>query len=327
MDIDKKKYTQNQLVIMSNIVHNSPNFISYKKINGECLYVNPAASFITGYTEDELKKDYLGSLFDDATAKQLSEHVINDLHDNGISHFEAKFKTKDGETRLFEGTSFLIEKDAFGSIASDVTEVKKLESEKIEALNSMKNILDELDAIIYVTDPDTSEILFMNNSMRRHYGIDGDVVGHLCYKLLQRGMDERCDFCPRHKLDKEPGSVIVWEITDSLTNRIHRKTDRYIKWPDGKTVPLQHSVDITDLTQANEYNRQIAEELKIALLETQDANRAKSDFLARMSHEMLTPMNAIMGMIQLIAMQDIPGNFKKEHGEIEKASRNLLKLI
>jgi len=327
MDIDEKKHTQTQLMIMSSIVHNSPNFASYKKINGECLYINPAASLITGYTEDELKKDYLGSLFDEETAKQITEKILNDLHENGISNYEAKWKTKDGAARLFAGTSFLIEKDTFASIASDVTEVRKIEAEKIEALNTMKNILEELDAIIYVTDPDTGEILFMNNSMRRHYGIEGDVDGCICYKVLQRDLDERCVFCPCHKLDIDPDSVIVWEITDPFTKRIHRKTDRYIKWPDGKTVHLQHSVDITDLIQANEHSRQMAEELKTALLETQEANRAKSDFLSRMSHEMLTPMNAIMGMTQIIKMRAIPDNLKEDHDRIENASRHLLKLI
>ena len=327
MDINERKQTQNQLMIMSSIVHNSPNFTSYIKFGGECLYVNPAATRISGFTQDELQKDYLGSLFDADTRKYLSEKMASDLRENGISNYEANWRTKDGESRVFAGTSFMVEKDSFASIALDVTEMKRVEAERTEALNTMKKVLDGLDAIIYVTEPKTGEILFMNNSMRQHYGIDSDVTGQICYKILQKDMDKKCDFCPCFKLDKEPDSIIVWEHVDSFTERIHRKTDRYIQWPDGNTVHLQHAIDITDLIQTHEHNKQMTEELKIALLEARDANLAKDEFLSRMSHEMLTPMNAITGMTQIMKMLGIPDSSKEAHGEIEKASRHMLKLI
>jgi len=56
-------------------------------------------------------------------------------------------------------------------------------------------------------------------------------------------------------------------------------------------------------------------------------SRAKSEFLSRMSHEMRTPMNSIMGMMQIINMGNVPDNFKSYIKEIEKASNNLLHLI
>jgi len=138
MDINEKKHTQNQLMIMSSIVHHSPNFISYKKIHGECLYVNPAATLLTGYTQDELKGDYLGSLFDDKTAKIISDQITKDLRETGISHYEAKGKIKNATERIFSGTSFLVEKDTFASVATDVTEARRIETERIKALNALE---------------------------------------------------------------------------------------------------------------------------------------------------------------------------------------------
>ena len=40
-------------------------------------------------------------------------------------------------------------------------------------------------------------------------------------------------------------------------------------------------------------------ELETALRQSEEANRAKSEFLSRMSHDIRTPMNAVIGMTQL----------------------------
>ena len=156
MDINERKQTQNQLMIMSSIVQHSPNFVSYKILNGECLYVNPAATLLTGYTQDELKRDYIGSLFDKETAQFISNKVPKDLIEKGISHYEAKGKTKNDEVVIFEGTSFLVEKNAFATVATDVTEAKKIETERMEALNALeysKKLTDTLNkaAIIFLS--------------------------------------------------------------------------------------------------------------------------------------------------------------------------------
>jgi signal transduction histidine kinase len=63
------------------------------------------------------------------------------------------------------------------------------------------------------------------------------------------------------------------------------------------------------------------------LFETQAANHAKSELMARMSHEMLTPMNAIMGLTQVAQMSDLADSLKGYLDEIDNASKNLLRLI
>jgi GAF domain-containing protein len=45
--------------------------------------------------------------------------------------------------------------------------------------------------------------------------------------------------------------------------------------------------------------RSSAEQLEVALKDAQAANRAKSSFLAHMSHEMRTPLNAVIGLCGL----------------------------
>lgn len=72
-----------------------------------------------------------------------------------------------------------------------------------------------------------------------------------------------------------------------------------IGWEGEEPVYLIVYIDITDITEQRELQKKLEEQsmqLKEALVTTEKANQAKSDFLARMSHDIRTPMNAIVGM-------------------------------
>ena len=82
---------------------------------------------------------------------------------------------------------------------------------------------------------------------------------------------------------------------------------------------------------AIEHDLNVVINLKTELIAAKEAaehsSRAKSDFLSRMSHEMLTPMNIIMGMLQVANIQGIPDSMKEYMDEINEASNALLQLI
>ena len=83
-----------------------------------------------------------------------------------------------------------------------------------------------------------------------------------------------------------------------------------------------------DVTETMTAERRSKETLERALALAEEANRAKSDFLSSMSHDIRTPMNAIMGMTAL-ARAHIDQREKVENclQKITLSSRHLLSLI
>jgi len=61
--------------------------------------------------------------------------------------------------------------------------------------------------------------------------------------------------------------------------------------------------------------------------EAEAASGAKSRFLANMSHEVRTPMNAILGMLDLLLATPLDGRQRELAGTMERATRSLLALL
>jgi CheY-like chemotaxis protein len=82
---------------------------------------------------------------------------------------------------------------------------------------------------------------------------------------------------------------------------------------------------------AIEYDLNIVLKLKEELIAAKDlaerSNHAKSEFLSRMSHEMLTPMNAILGMMQIAKITDSIDGIKNCIDEIEDASHHMVRMV
>ena len=93
---------------------------------------------------------------------------------------------------------------------------------------------------------------------------------------------------------------------------------------DRKLLRGYHS-DVTELVQEDQAHK---EALKNALASAEHANRAKTEFLNNMSHDIRTPMNAIAGFTALAASHiDNKEQVKDYLGKISVSSQHLLSLI
>ena len=93
---------------------------------------------------------------------------------------------------------------------------------------------------------------------------------------------------------------------------------------DGNAGSNQYIVAVEDQTA----EREVRKNLDSALMTAEKASKAKSEFLSSMSHDIRTPMNAIMGMTELALLQkDCSGSVRELLQKISTSSRHLLSLI
>jgi signal transduction histidine kinase len=141
-------------------------------------------------------------------------------------------------------------------------------------------IFDSMQALVYVSDMETRALLFIN----RAGGLAGDLVGRPCHEVLHDSPTP-CPFCTNDKLlvDGIPGPPHIWEYEEKETGRWYQCIDRAIRWPDGRLVRLEIAVDIT---------------------ERKNMEQMKEEMLSAVSHEMRTPLTAILGFTDYLLTEE-----------------------
>nr|WP_249186958.1 ATP-binding protein [Pseudomonas sp. KB-10] len=81
------------------------------------------------------------------------------------------------------------------------------------------------------------------------------------------------------------------------------------------------------LEQSGQQQQRAMAELIQAREESEQANRAKSDFLAMMSHELRTPMNGVLGMLQLLETTSLNDEQSEYAALATESTEHLLKVI
>ncbi|MFZ5774773.1 MAG: GAF domain-containing protein [Thermodesulfobacteriota bacterium] len=125
--------------------------------------------------------------------------------------------------------------------------------------------LDSLDALVYIADMHTHEVLYLNRYGRELFG---DVSGQTCWKALQQGMTGPCPFCTNHLLlapNGTPAEAHGWEFQNTATGRWYQMVDRAIPWTDGRMVRLEIATDITSHKESETRLRLDEERVRLLL--------------------------------------------------------------
>jgi PAS domain S-box-containing protein len=241
---------------------------------------------------------------------------------------EWNHSTYEGEVIPCEVTSARIKKgDKFIGIAYvyDLRNIKKLERSVIEAEERIKLILNSTPMCCDLWDR-TMALIDCNDAAIKLYQA----------KSKQDYIDNFWRFSP----ERQPDGQRSHEKALFYLNKAFDEGDCVFEWmsrlADGTLMPSK--VILTRLKYKDGHivaaytidmreHQRMVDEIENALFKAQEANRAKNEFMSRMSHEMLTPMNVIIGMTQLIKMQYETAELNEYADCIGNASHDLLRMI
>jgi len=217
-------------------------FLSEK---GICLDQNSTAQRMFGYTHDEA----IGKYGTDWIVPEDRDMVRKKMMSLFTQPYETTALRKDGSTFPAEIQAQTINfsgRPLRVTALRDITERRKKEKELHDSFDRLKRVMNSIDAIIYIADMKTYEILFINAYMRR---IWGDIEGQICWKTIQNEQNGPCDFCTNDKLltpDGQPAGIYHWELQNTKTKRWFDCRDLAIKWMDNNLVRMEIATDITD---------------------------------------------------------------------------------
>lgn len=239
---------------------------------------------------------------------------------NGVIHWfnlcmELAFNPSSGD---IEAYCYL--KDISTQTIAGITKDSVLEEdvEYIFWLNKVTGIcqfINKSDAVDWIADKDSADYKTMLDALLKK-------------KIPEAGKASVKELFDVARIEKE------LETNKEIRFTYHaRKDDGSLEIKQQKIYYLEPGANIivfvgTDITQITLMESQQNEKLAKAIKEAERANFAKSDFLSRMSHDLRTPMNGIMGIAELASKElDDPVSLERDISKIKSSSKYMLGLL
>ncbi len=245
------------------------------------------------------------------------------------------FAYKDHKHRSieFEG-EFGILSRAFNNMADEMTAQQKILQNEVKARKTeqdfLQHVIDSLNHPFYVINTNTYEVELANLFMHK-FDSESSIA---CHKLTHH-QDKPCNNintpCPLAEVKKTKQSVILEHIQYDKEGK--QKNIEIHGFPifdnQGNVIKMiEYSLDITKRKANEKALRNSEKHLSIALKKAEKANQAKSQFLANMTHELRTPMIAVMGYTELL-LEDTEITEEQEYylKSVVTSSKNLIGII
>ena len=223
---------------------------------------------------------------------------------------------------------------ALGAVAASVHTSRRRVWEQDREIRSREELFDLLtenteDIFVLFSPQDGFHAQYVSPNLDRVLGMDPEAVRADARTILFGGQEERFSSSPSQLTAEVLSSVPVGGMWTGERDVLHARTQELRRFKQ-----LLHHCTLEDKDQFilmlsdRTQERQMYEALGEALHTAKAANEAKSNFLANMSHDIRTPMNAIVGFSVLLGRDaEHPEKVREYTRKISSSSQHLLNLI
>jgi PAS domain S-box-containing protein len=319
--IRQKKAAEDQLKILSRAIEQNPASIVLTDIKGKITYVNPKFTELTGYSMEEVLGKNPRILKSGSKTPDFYKVLWNTILTGGEWHGEFENVKKNGEIYFESAHISPIAEDNgeithFLAVKEDITD-KKSTDKKVKLLD---HSLESISECVLVTD-NNLHIIYTNEAFNKTYGYEeGEVLGKHRNILLapSSAPADATSILLETSKGHWRGEIMNRRKNGSLFPVLF-STSEIRDENENPLAQISVAMDITEMIKTRE-------ELLEAKGKSEETNRLRSALLNNLSHEVRTPMNAIMGFAGLMSEAD--ENEKNSYAAIIlKSSSQLLSLI
>jgi len=138
---------------------------------------NETVCEVTGYADEEIASMEASEVFDEDDRELISDAVAEGF-ETGRVQVEAELRTRDGDAVPYEFVASALEAPdgdpVLAGIGRDITERRARERALEESEAKFRLLAENLDEMVWLSDPDTREILYINPAYEEIWGRDRD---------------------------------------------------------------------------------------------------------------------------------------------------------
>ncbi len=309
--------------IFKTVFDHSPAAIIVTDMQERIVTWNAMAESILGMARADLFNRPIKELFFGSEYKRFC--VLYQRHKGFVTEVPTRINAKSGSL-VYINAAASVFKDSHGqpqgiiNIWHDTSSQRRMADDLRQSENTLRVILDNSAAAITMTDAQ-ERIVSWNKFAEKLFGMTKEDLYLRPISSLYppqewkniRSMNIRQSGF-KHHLETKVVHKDGHEIDVDLSVNILKDRDNNIIGSVGITQ------DITE-------QKRVREMLLQAKLSAEEANSAKSVFLAKMSHEVRSPMNAIIGMLDLTLDTELNEEQRDNLKVAKDAADNLLSLI
>ena len=276
--------------------------------DGSLRYVNDLTCSSLGYQREFLLGMHPAEFADWPQPLRHWQNLIERIDQQGTAVFEARLRRRDGSSFDVEIKANLLQAGLHPlvvTVARDISERKRAEARLIEERNKVEAIMAAMGDGITVIDRNYRVIYHNDVLIRRR----GHHLGEFCYRIYAN-RDQICDDCQARE-----------SFTDGKVHCHPFDTTA----PDGG--PLYLEITSSPLLDASGEVIACVEVVR-DITERRRLEHSREEAFSAVSHEMRTPLTAIIGFTQYLLENPISVERQREYLQmIDKESERLKRLI